>query len=289
MKKNIITVLLFFIIGISAYAVNIKDTLSSIENGVFGYDYKNESDTRRVERLEEYMYGVKKSGTIQSRVDSLQNDSGIIAEDKKQKRVLQAKKEENKEVLLEPETKRKVLKEDETVEYTIVDKMEKELFSRTFKEESIYNRLNRLEMTVFQKTSKEDLNSRVDNLAAVLHPSGKRSGVYSTQAMDKMLGDKGVQPIDRNTLPFQLSALEHDIFRHDYNGDNNSSRLSRLEQKMFNRTFPNDADTQRFQRLLAACEAKKDSYKYENNKKMQNMATISQIGGILLMILAILL
>ena len=71
--------------------------------------------------------------------------------------------------------------------------------------------------------------------------------------------------------------------------DNNANRLNRLEQKLFNRSFPNDADITRLQRIMVAYDAKKNSYKYENNRKMQNMATVSQIGGILLMILAILL
>ena len=71
--------------------------------------------------------------------------------------------------------------------------------------------------------------------------------------------------------------------------DNISTRLSRLEKEMFSRTFPNDNDVVRLQRIMVAYDAKQDSYKYENNRKMQNMATASQIGGILLMILAMIL
>ena len=63
----------------------------------------------------------------------------------------------------------------------------------------------------------------------------------------------------------------------------------KLEKKLFKKTFDSDSDVSRLQRIMVAYDAKKDSYKYENNKKMQNMATVSQLGGILLMILAILL
>ncbi len=298
-KKIIITVLILFTIHTGVFALSTKDTLSSIENGVFGYDYRNESDTKRIERLEEYMYGVKKTGTIQSRIDALQNDSGIITEEKKPKKDAQMSAQQNNgaDGNLQNGIKtplKKQLKEDDSVEYAIVDKMEKDLFNQTYKNENIYDRLNRLENTVFQNTSNEDLSTRVDKLASVLRPSGRKMPIqeertYTPENLGKIYNEQGFMQVDEQTLPFQLAALENDILRHEYQSDNNSNRLSRLEQKVFNRTFPNDADTQRLQRLIAAYEAKKDSYKYENNRKMQNMATMSQIGGILLMILAILL
>ena len=98
-----------------------------------------------------------------------------------------------------------------------------------------------------------------------------------------------METIDDQTMPFQLAVLEQELLRGNYTNDNISNRLSRLEQKLFKRTFTTDSDINRLQRIMVAYEAKKDSYKYENNRKMQNVATMSQIGGILLMILAILL
>ncbi len=293
-KKFIVTILFLLMINTAVFALNTKDILSSMENSVFGYDYHNESDTKRIERLEEYMYGVKKTGAVQTRIEALQNDSGIIAQEKKSKKEIQIQNQENK---LQNELKqgaKKTLKEDETVEYAIVDKMEKDLFNQTYKSENIYDRLNRLETTVFQNTSSEDLSTRVDKLASVLRPSGRKipmqeERIYTPENLGKLYNEHGFMQVDEQTMPFQLAALENNLLKHEYVSDNNANRLSRLEQKLFNRTFPNDADTQRMQRLIAAYEAKKDSYKYENNRKMQNMATISQIGGILLMILAILL
>ena len=79
------------------------------------------------------------------------------------------------------------------------------------------------------------------------------------------------------------------MLRNDYQNENITERLSRLENKLFKKTFDSDSDISRLQRIMVAYDAKKDSYKYDNNKKMQNMATVSQLGGILLMILAILL
>ena len=161
--------------------------------------------------------------------------------------------------------------------------------------------------------TKELLNefSKTDCRIKVIHQENKKQGAARNEGLkiaegeyigyvdsddwvdldyfEKLYNNSGLQQVDDQTMPFQLAALENDVLKHDYSNDNNASRLSRLEQKLFNRTFPNDSDVQRMQRVLVAYEAKKDSYKYENNRKMQNMATMSQIGGILLMILAILL
>lgn len=287
MKKYITLIILTLVLNMSVYAINMQDTLNSIENSVFGYDYKNDSDITRVERLEEYMYGQKKSGNIQSRVDALQNDSGISVVEKKLKPEMNNKIETAKNEQKMQNQQRQVLKEDDTVEYAIVDKMEKEVFNQTYKNENIYDRLNRLETKMFNKTSNADLSTRVDKLSEVLNPSHRMPAAETTVITDNF--NNNFSQVNEQTMPFHMAALENVILKHEYNGDSNSSRLSRLEQKLFNRTFPNDNDVQRLQRVLVAYEAKKDSYKYENNRRMQNIATMSQIGGILLMILAILL
>ena len=172
--------------------------------------------------------------------------------------------------------------------------MEEEIFNTTYKNENIYSRLNRLEEKVFNKTSSEDLNSRVDKLASVIRPKTKKMSNqyaydYSSDDLNNYYNNNGFEPVNDQSMPFQLAALEEDLLRNAYNNDNTSNRLSRLEQKLFNRTFVSDSDVTRLQRIMVAYDAKKNSYKYENNRKMQNMATMSQIGGILLMILAILL
>lgn len=297
-KKCVLTILAIFAINSTVLAVSLKDNLTGIENSIFGYDYSNDSEIKRVERIEEYLYGTKKSGAVKNRVEALENDSGIVVREIRQKNGNLNQELPSEEIINRISDIKEIpivsdLKEDETVEYPIVDKMEQELFNKTFKNENIYNRIARLENMVFQKESKEDLNERVDKLAAVLHPKGRKMPMeeqtYSMQDFERLYNSSGLQKVDNQTIPFQLAALENEILKHEYIGDNNANRLARLEQKLFNRTFQNDADVQRLQRVLAASEAKKDSYKYENNRRMQNMATISQIGGILLMILAILL
>ncbi len=289
MKKYIIILLLLFSINTESIAeMSIHEKITAIENTIFGYDYKDESDEKRVERIEKNLYGQKKTGDIINRVDSIQNDTGLTI--KKEKPLYSSNSSfQSKENLKLPE-----LKEDSTVEYPIVDKMEEEILNTTYKNENIYSRLNRLEEKVFNKTSSEDLNSRVDKLASVIRPKTKKMSNqyaydYSSDDLNNYYNNNGFEPVNDQSMPFQLAALEEDLLRNAYNNDNTSNRLSRLEQKLFNRTFVSDSDVTRLQRIMVAYDAKKNSYKYENNRKMQNMATMSQIGGILLMILAILL
>ncbi len=293
MKKYIIILLILLISPInSAFAAKTEDPISAVENSIFGYDYVNDSDIKRVERLEEHLYGAKKTGPLNKRIEDIKNDIGYSnpsismpnSEQNTNKSIAQEKKNRDAEAMN--------LKEDSSVEYPMVDRMEEEIFNTKYKNETIYSRLNRLEMRVFNKTSNEDLNTRVDRLASVISPQKKRNQTYDTytsQDIDNYYSNSGLEAVNNNSLPFQLEALEKEIFKNSYMNENNANRLSRLEQNLFKRNFPNDTDVTRLQRLMVAYNAKQDSYKYENNRKMQNVATASQIGGILLLILSLLL
>ncbi len=291
MKKYIIILLLLFMTNIEMYAqMSIQDKITAIENSLFGYDYSGEPEEKRVKRIEKNIYGQSKTGDLNKRVENIKNDSGLTIRDHSATNNNKYSKQNtnmNNNILSD-------LKEDSTVEYLIVDKMEEEIFKTTYKNENIYSRLNRLEKSVFNQTSTQDLNSRVNKLASVIKPKTKNriqqnNYEYSSDDLNSYYNNNGFEPVNDESMPFQLAALEEDLLRNSYINENISNRLSRLEQKLFNRTFVSDSDVTRLQRIMVAYDAKKNSYKYENNKRMQNMATMSQIGGILLMILAILL
>lgn len=277
MKRVIIIFLILLIQPTFAVAQNVE--LTNIEANIFGYDYDNETDLKRIERIENYLYGAKKNGNINTRIEKIKNDIGYINEQKT------VTKKELPNQLRIPK-----LKEDSSVEYPMVDKLEETLFNTTYKTEDIYKRLDRLEQKVFTKTSNDDLNDRVDKLASVVLPKKtlqRQEDNYEN--IDNYYRTNGLQSIDNQSVPFQLAVLEQDLFKNNYERENIANRLDRLEQKLFNRTFSSDTDITRLQRIMVAYDAKQKSYKYENNRKMQNMATASQIGGILLMILAMIL
>ena len=290
-KRILLTFLLFILIplNINAEQLNHSQSISAVETSIFGYDYNDESVSKRLERIEMNLYGKKKSGNIQKRIDDIKNDIGFVE-------YKQPDKPQNKTESpfnTSDSMKKSMIPEDSSVEYPMVDKLEQEIFNTTYKNENIYKRLDRLEVKVYGKTSTDSLNNRVDKLASVIKPNVKRTyrqnDYISPQQMENYYASSGLEPVNDQSLPFQLAALEQDLLNHDYMNENVSNRLGRLEQKLFKRTFSTDSDITRLQRIMVAYDAKKNSYKYENNRKMQNMATMSQIGGILLMILAILL
>ena len=287
MKKIILIFLILITQSIICFAQNT--IIDQIENTVFGYNYSNETDTKRIERLESYLYGSKKTGNTKKRIENIQNDIGFISQEEKN---LTKIKQQEEKIKKEIKNNLSALPEDESVEYPMVDKLESELFNTTYRNENIYQRLDRLETQVFQKTSTEPLTNRVDKLANVILPKKRfqrNEDNYSQQELDNYYRSNGLAPIDNNAIPFQLAVLEEELFKNNYEQDNIANRLNRIEEKLFNRRFNNDSDTTRLQRIMVAYDAKQKSYKYENNKRMQNMATASQIGGILLMILAMIL
>ena len=76
MKRSFIVILIIFIQSVVALAQNAD--IDAIETSLYGYDYKNESDTKRVERLEKHLYGHKKSGNILKRIENIKNDIGFV-------------------------------------------------------------------------------------------------------------------------------------------------------------------------------------------------------------------
>lgn len=289
MKRVIVITLILITAQMASAASSISTSIGSVESNIFGYEYSKESDASRIERIENYLYGEKNSGNLSKRLEKIQNDIGYTTPET----LTPNKNEQTKTAKSSSKQDNTSLKEDASVEYPMVDKMENELFKTTYKDENIYNRLNRLENKVFNKTSDADLSTRVDRLASVVNPkkSKKRdSSFFSTNDdMNNYYQNSGLEPVNNQSLPFQLAALEQDILKGEFQNDNTANRLNRLEEKMFNRTFNTDSDVTRVQRIMVAYDAKKNSYKYDNNKTMQNMAAISQFGGILLMILAMIL
>lgn len=297
MKKKIIILLTLLLMNIQVPMISIgaNSNITEVETSVFGYDYKNESDIKRIERLERYLYGTKKNGDIDKRLNDIKTDIGFTSKNKQKNKLPTSSDKKLSENLNQSLNNELMgLKENSTVDYPIVDSMEKEVFKTTYKNEDIYKRLDRLEEKVFNSKSTASLNERVNKLASAISPmkntaNNMNNYSYSSDELNEYYAKSGLETVNDQSLPFQLAVLEQELLRNIYDNDNIANRLTRLEQKLFKRTFQSDNDISRLQRIMVAYDAKKNSYKYENNRKMQNVATFSQIGGILLMILAILL
>lgn len=290
MKRILLLVLMMLITTLHCFAANTH-SISELESNIFGFEYTNEADSKRIERLEEHLYGEAKKGSLDKRIENIQNDIGYINKEEiikaeQIKKELEEKKKEEKRL-----AELKSIKEDASVEYPIVDKIEETVFNQNYKDDDIYVRLDRLEAKIFNKKNETTpLNERVNKLATIVLPRQiEEEPQLANKAQMTEIYNNGIPNHNNQSIPFQLAVLEQNMLNNTFNNDHITNRLARLENELFNRTFANDTDLERLQRIMVTYEAKQNSYKYEHNKKMQKVATASQFGGILLMILAMLL
>lgn len=316
MKKRIICFLAIFIFcGASispqiAYCapVNYNAQVSEIEKAYFGYDYPDDTVPVRLNRLEQAVYGMKYNQGTQQRIKRLYNDlaAGKNYTSSSESPNIAQNSDYNQHEELPPAEK--------DVRYPVVDKMEKQVLKTSYPSEDIYKRLSRLEKQVFKKESTASLNERVDALRGkVLYqsdfsddgtivlndedmdtPTGSavslddsKYNYYSYQNSKDRVSPAKTASYD-SAQNFDIDSLENSIFGKRYTADATSKRLARLENKVFQRTF-DDSDDSRVQRLLAVTTAQRTSSQYDSNKWMNRLNTGIQIGGVILMILAMIL
>lgn len=296
--------------------------LTKMENSLFGVDYTNQSDVARLKRIEEVVYGNSFSDSIPQRIDKLSKDLSVDVIDQKIK--------PTRDTFAEDDEKphENIPKADSSVNYPIVNELEKSVFNKEFKTTEITQRLSNLEQKIFKKTYNDDLNSRVERLKAAVMPN-RMANNSITEEYD---GDNDLIPVGPAAqLPHQqdnyyndsddldipnansqlpsyntqnsvldnyqgnsdivipLSALERKVFRKSYPDDTVSNRLTRLELNIFHSAFTDDDEQTRLDRISSAYQAQKTSKKYDSNKFAQHSATAMQIGAVLLLILAAIL
>ncbi len=290
-----------------------SDTLTRMEKSLFGFDYAAQNDAARLKRIEEIVYGSASSKSIQQRVNKLSKDlsADLIGQEIEPKKDTFTEDENNN-------NKESIPKADSSVNYPIVNSMEKNVFNKEFKTMEINQRLAKLEQKVLKKTYSDDLNSRVRRLKlaimpetlAQIQPEENNENIYIPDDITKkfpknyggLLGNYGPQVPDFNTndsilenyygdsdISIPLANLEKKILRKSHPDDVLANRLIRLELKVFNSTFTGDDEQTRLDRIASAYQAKKSSKKYDSNKFAKHTATAMQVGAILLMILAAIL
>lgn len=320
MKKICILVCTICVFSNSAISITPNSAkLSNIEKQLFGYEFQNNSEGSRIDRIENYLYGRTSSNTLLNRINKVSSDVGIIPE----KTSIEKNTSKNNKVANNTTTKPMTYeKEDSSVQYPIVDKIENRLFNRSYNGENIYARLDRLEKKVFSVTSSDNLSNRVNKLRLAVLDTSQNSDIladsadttdsqpYSTysdsdsfeslsksesSARNKISHDdsdfmyKSPSKSKNDYLKMELSAAEENLFKQSFQYDSTGNRLDRLETQIFKRNFEKDADSVRMQRISAATTAHKTSKAYDNNHLMRNINTGVQIGSFLFMILAMIL
>lgn len=319
MKKIIVSICAVFLMaGMCNAAATSAVMLSNIEKQIFGYEYSSDSDLTRITRIEKQLYGKTSSNQTQARIIKVYSDLGIIdaqttasAAQNSSSKNSSKKHSKNKSSSYQPESAE--------VEYPIVNEIEESVFGQNYNGENIYARLDRLENKVYQKTSDADLNTRVNKLRISILDDIAKSKLatkdpefesyknnYNYDSYDnydavatppslyrddekETYNYNSPQTSNKSYQDTELSAIEKLVLKRSYPTEDVDARLSRLEIKIFKRNFQNESSSVRLDRISAAATAKQTSKMYDNNKLMRNLTTGVQVGGFLLMILAMIL
>ena len=320
MKKYIILIALLTALVQSANAVTpTQSTLGKIEESLYGFQYSNESNTERLNRIEKSVYGTTSNKSENERISKLNKDisADVIGQE------IPPVEDTFSEY---PEYFEEEMEEASEVSYPSIDELEKIVFNKVNKTDKINARLTKLEQKTFnQAYDKDDLSTRVERLQAKIRPQrfmdnkvaqssnyfydGDIEPADMNYHLDKYvppgnfdyeyyndknsrLGDyydTGLPHTARKPKNTSLSTIEKKIFKQNFNNDSNEHRLSRIEQAMFGTEFSNDDYETRMERVTSAYNAEKSAGKYDSNKFTQNLATAMQIGTLILMVLACIL
>ncbi len=280
MKKQILKTIIItaFLISMPLSAnseTNNNSQLSVIEKTIFNTSYPNETDEKRLERLELEVFGIKNpQNSLDDRIEKLTETLGI---------------ENQEEINSTANELYADQKAGEGVEYPQIDELESILLGSVYKTDDIYSRLERLEQKAFGIKQKGELSQRVETLKN--HASSKISAFKNTQKDTYLteLKTPNYTYEGASDIKLQLSALENFLLGTDYSTEDISPRLTRLENKIFQRNFNEDDVNTRIMRIQATTQAERNNRYYDNNKVQKYASTGLQAASILLMILAFIL
>lgn len=301
-----------------------QSQLGKIEESLYGFQYNSDTNSARLSRLEQTVYGQTSTKPEAERLKKLSKDVAADSIGKEITPVEDTFADNSPEYIYEEEP---VATSD--VSYPAVDEMEKQVFKQSFPKQDIKSRVSKLEEKTFNKSyPTDDLSTRVDRLKTAIKPklptdrqnTDGENRFYDdvlSQASDYQLGryvppnsfdydayndmmnrrgamydndyDDGYSYTPPAPKKVSLTTVEKKLLRQTYSNDTTENRLSRLENLMFGTQFSSDDTQTRLDRISSAYQAQKSSGKYDSNKFSQNMATAMQIGTLILMVLACIL
>ncbi len=307
-KHKILFVLLVSIaVSLQGFALTPAQNLALIENHIFGHENSKMKDSERLNQIEKFVYGTTKSSSTSTRLKQLNSDLGLETE--MQSNIASNNDTYNntqQRVFDDPDEDYANEPVDSSAQYPIVDNIENSLLKQTYKNENIYKRLDRLEQKAYGRISKASLSERVERLSSLVPPPVSKNNSYddymanndeynyfspgtngNPRASSAPVHIDSPQPSAAKSAT--LLRLEQTIFGKMYTEDSTSRRLSRLEKKMLNKDFSAEPDELRIERLATVANAQQSAQVYKENKLMQHLSTGIQIGGMILMILAMIL
>lgn len=288
---------LFLLFSVFFAAVNAKtaDVLSKMENSVFGTNYPNQKTETRLTRLEKIVYGKQIKGKNQARLAKLSKDmnADLIGQ----------------ECINSEETKYDDgdFVADSSVDYPVIDSIEKNLNIKQTSGKTLHSRLVTIEKKLFNNVyDTDDFYTRVERIKRNVY---KNNDVIAQDSYDDICFDddyvdygyaddgndtewnldKILNRSGKRNMSNKLAKLEKKVFDMTYANQNTDDRLTRLEREIFKTEFYEDNETDRLSRLEGAVKGQKTAGKYDSNKFQQHLNTAMQIGAMILMVLACIL
>ena len=251
---------------------DIKNKIEIIEQETNTYSGEQISLEERLKNAEIYVYGSSKKGNINERITALSKVLGLTG-------VI------NNSYNTEKEISEYEIENNEKSNYPSVNKMEREVFGTAYEKENIYKRLDRLEKKAFGQISKASLNERVNNLQEKLN----NKYLASEKKTKPLYENENYNYYSPKEYRLDLSKIEKKLFKKSYANENLQNRLSRIEEKIFSQKFDYEDEQTRLERISALQQAAKSGAEYKINKFAKYAAAGAQIGGIILLILAMIL
>lgn len=286
-----IFIVICFVCSVMA-SENTSDTLSKLENSVFGINYSNEKADIRVSRLENEVYGSKRNGKLADRLQSLSKDLHIDTFGQEIPPVADTFAED--EYLA-----------DSSVDYPVVNEVEKQLGIKSQNGQSLHSRLVALEKKLFNSVfDTDDFFTRVErikgkvykNADVVAESSYEEDDIYIPEYEDESYQEFNFDKLfskkrfyNNNDNDSKISQLERKILHRTHSDENSNDRLARLENNLFDTEFYYDDEQERINRIEGAVKGRQTANKYDGNKLQQRLNTAMQIGAMILMVLACIL
>ncbi len=238
MRKFLVLIIIALTLICKATAVEPKtDSLSKIENSILGIEYPDQKLEQRLNRLEEFLYGKIQNGNTKTRLSKIIETTkyNLLEEDN---------------TIAESQDEFEPL--DNSVDYPIIDDVEKKLGLKSQKKDTLNSRLANIENKMFSSTyNNEDFFTRVERIKSKLYDG--QSLAYDNEP-DEFAPPQRQSFFNNGSMNvrYKLSLLEQRLLKNTFGDETNNDRLARLENVVFDTQFYNDDENERLDSLETA-------------------------------------
>ncbi len=255
MLKKIFIIIIFLFFCSNVVLAN-SEYVDALETKLFGKTFTNESYSQRVDRIETEIYGKTYIGNSEERLEKIYKiypkNEILLSSNSSYKNTFQ--------------DEQSFYNNDEYNDYPIITMIEEQILLKTYQNEDIYKRLDRLEQKIYGKTKNNlSLSERVDDLKSQIKISKKNRQV-NIQDNYSNIG-AGYYDNTDNKISNLLQEMEYETFSHSFSYDNTEDRLNRLEKYYFGTYQNNLSEKQRLTKLAKIISKKYDSEEYMKSYK----------------------